>query len=147
MKKKTQRLTKKDTKPQRELKKLIAEDPRKTKAEYSRDLKELGVVKSDRYVYEVMKNREDIAEYLAIKRENLELQIVKEGPRAVKLLKKEVKKGNIDAAKVIIKHALPPKQEPFNTQPMIHIDQIAIQQHIHSYMTNKDKDTIDVSSS
>ena len=142
MAKKTQKLTKK----QKALLREVEKDPEASNYEIDKRLNSLGVIESDNYSYQVVKRNKDIAAKIANLREKYELQIIKKVPKANKVIDKHLKDDSLDAAKLVYRHALPVVDESKRPVPPQQVNIQAIQNIIYNDMSDKDKDTIDVTS-
>ena len=139
MAKTKQRLTKK----QRAMIREVEKDPEASDYQIDKKLNKLGVIESDNYTTQTLKRNKDIRQKIANLRESYELKILKNVPKADKVIKNHLKENSLDAAKVVLKHALPVYDEA--KRPPIQ-QQINIQE-IRTIIYNdmQDKDVIDVS--
>jgi len=142
MSKKTQKLTKK----QKALLREVEKDPEASNYEITKRLNELGVVKSNNYGDQLIRKNTEIASKVAILREKYELQIVRKVPKAGKVIDKHLKEDSLDAAKLVLRHALPVVDESKRPIPQQQVNITAIQTMIYNDMSNKDDDVIDVTS-
>lgn len=134
------------TKKQKALLREVEKDPEANLHEIGCKLKELDIVKDKNYPYQITKRNQEIANKIAIKREKYELATVNLYPSAKKVVKQGLKDNNLDAAKLVFRHALPiiddSKRPPI--QQTVNIG--AIQQIIYNELKEKDQEAIEVTS-
>lgn len=135
------------TKKQKALLREVAKDPEASNYEIDKKLNNLGIVKSNNYTQQLIRRDTEVAQKIAILREKYELQIIRKVPKAGKVIDKHLKDNNLDAAKLVYRHALPVLDDSKKPTPPQTVNILAIQQHIHHEMTKEDNDVIDVSSS
>jgi len=99
------------TKKQKALLREVEKDPEASNYEITKRLNGLGVVKSNNYTDQLLGKNIEIRDKVANLRERYELQIVKQLPSAKKVVKYHLNENNLDAAKLVYKHALPTYDE------------------------------------
>jgi hypothetical protein len=131
------------TKKQKALLREVEKDPEASNYEITKRLNGLGVVKSNNYTDQLLGKNIEIRDKVTKLRERYELQTVKLFPKAKKVVVDELKNGNLDAAKLVYKHALPTYDE--SKRPPV--QQTVNIQEIRTIIFNdmKDEDVIDVS--
>jgi len=135
------------TKKQKALLREVAKDPEASNYEINKTLNKLDVVKSNNYTGQLISNNSEIAAKVAILREKYELKVVKQFPKANKVVNTHLKDNNLDAAKLVYRHALPIMDESKRPIPQQTVNVQAIQTLIYNELKQEDNEAIDVTSS
>ena len=103
----------------------IKKDPLATNYEIGQKLKEKQIVSDVSYPYQATRYNKDIVDKIAKLRERYEQKLLKKTPKAIKVVDNHLNSNNLDAAKVVLKHALPVGRDDLPNVPIqINIGQL-----------------------
>jgi len=129
MAKKTKKKKKRFTANELKALELVAKHPEKSDADISKDLVKLGNVIDPYYLNKRTNANVAIRDKIAIKREKNLLRIQNQMPLALKVSKNHLKSNNLDAAKLVMKHALPVSEDAPVRQPTVSVETLTIIQN------------------
>jgi len=134
------------TKKQKALIREVEKDPEASDYQIAKNMNNLGLDVSHNYINQTLKGNNQIREKITKLRENYELKLLKNVPKADKVIKHHLNENSLDAAKTVLKHALPTYDESKRPPVQQTVNIQEIRTIIYNDMQDEDNDVIEAQS-